>query len=141
MAYATVTDLLNAESSVALPSDPGELNWPLDVASLRVDELLIGAVYDTDPAGAPTAADVVAALKTATIAQALFMVERATAEAGGMTGANDDKQSMTIGGMSWARGGAGAAGTAGSGYGTRYAPDAVAALRVAGLLPISPRRW
>lgn len=142
MSYATAADLTRAGAPVVLPDGDATLDYILGVASYRVDELLIGAVYAVDSGGSPTDPAVTATLREATIAQAVFQVERATSGQG-MSGADDDKASMSIGGMSWSRGGAGSPGGSGGsgGYGTRYAPDAVAILRTAGLLPVAPIRW
>ena len=127
MAYATHTNLTGAGSSVVIPDDTW---YTLDTASARIDEILIGAVYDVAVHGMPTDADVIDTLKRATVAQALFMLQ-----GGDETGQTAGLQSQTIGRTAWTR-----KATTGR-VGTAYAPDAVTILRTAGLLPTTARRW
>jgi len=94
-------------------------------ASLAVDRALIGAIYDTDSNGMPTDADVLAAIKRATIAQARAI---AAVDGGPLL------KSASIGSASYSydtRTPDGLTLPAGGGL----CPDAAAELQLAGLTP------
>jgi hypothetical protein len=131
VAYATTADFEDylTPLDVAVPSNAAGL---LRLASDMVDELLIGAVYDHDDDGDPTDPTDQAALRKATCAQAHYLMTT-----GDLTGAQASLQSASVGSVSWTR----ASSAAGGVVQARYAPAAVAALRVAGLTPNATRRW
>ena len=123
--YATTTDLANWLHG----PPPAGARRMLARATLRVDELCKTAVYDVDANNLPTDPAVIAALRDATCAQVEWMVE--TGDLAG-TAAPEQYQSVSIGSVSLTRAGSGGAGgTAAS----RYAPNAVTVLQLAGLLP------
>lgn len=100
-------------------------------ASRVVDEILIGAVYDTDPIDQPTDPDLIQAFADATCAQAAWMDA-----AGDTTGSSDTATigSASIGSVSYT--GASAATVAPAGHtlsGASIAPAALRELRGAGL--------
>jgi hypothetical protein len=128
VAYATSDEYLTAVGATVAPTG---LDRVLEVASTRVDEMLVGAVYATDDDGAPTDDDVTDVVKRATIEQVVYMLE-----AGDTTGAGG-YSSQSVGRVSWTRG----AGTAGAGGSSRFGPEAVAILHVAGLLPTTVIRY
>lgn len=114
MSYATVDELEDHLDGDPTPAHPERL---LDRASERVDEMLIGAVYDgTDP-------DVTAALKRATLLQAQWM-------APDETGQRAQFSSMSTGGVSWTR----AQRQGGGVTDSRFSPDALSYIRTSGLL-------
>ncbi|PRX91981.1 hypothetical protein [Allonocardiopsis opalescens] len=136
--YATVE-----EFTAWLAPDPAPANAArlLRQASGRVDELLIGACYDTDTAGMPTAAPIVEALRDATCAQAEFTAAW-VASGGDSTGARRRPTAVTVGQVSYTYGGRSSSGSTGSGAAAADrvpdAPEAVTILRLAGLLPVTP---
>ncbi|WP_242882590.1 hypothetical protein [Actinomadura litoris] len=95
----------------------------LRVASQIVDEILIGAVYDTDAFEAPTDPQVAERLREATCAQAAYLLAL-----GDDTGATTQAGSHSTGGVSASRAQAA----------PRWAPQALSVLRAGGLLPIHP---
>lgn len=110
----------------------------LKQASLRVDELIIGAVYETDSNDQPTDPDIIDALREATCAMAQWMNEQGdTTGTGGSS--SGTLKSASIGSASWSYGDSPTTGrqlTTSSGL--LVAPVAVSVLRVAGLLPAAP---
>lgn len=123
MAYASVEELTDYMGTDPMPSNPARL---LERASDKVDELLIGAEYETDDEGNPTETLVISALKKATLAQAHYMTA-----AGDETNASQQFTSVTQGSISYAR-------SAEAASQSRFSSDAVGVLRVAGLLPVAP---
>lgn len=122
MVYATVSDYL---SWTDVASAPLGLSRVLTVASTRVDEMLVGVVYDVDTAGRPTDLDVAELLRNVTCEQALYMLE-----VGDTTGAGSFTE-LTVGRVSWQQG-AGSSATQPS----RFSPEAQSMLHVAGLVPV-----
>ncbi|WP_329376041.1 hypothetical protein [Streptomyces sp. NBC_01483] len=121
MAHATISDL---EAWLAPETAPANAWRLLEQASDRIDEALIGAMYD------PTDTAVQDVLRKATVRQVHWMLER-----GDETGAQDDVQSMTTGQRSITR--RTNAGHA-SAPAPRISPQAVTVLRNAGLLTMWP---
>lgn len=126
MPYATVDDLTTYLAGDTPPAGAGGL---LARASEIVDEILIGAIYDTDTDGNPLDPAVAAALRDATCAQAMYL-----AATGDQTGALAQFGSASAGAVSFSRMDGTQAPTA---YTSRFAPAAVGVLRVAGLLPVT----
>ena len=124
MSYASVQDYLGWADVSSAPAGIGRV---LDLASTRVDELLVGVIYDVDSQGRPTDLELADVLRRATCEQALFMLE-----SGDTTGAGAFTQ-QTVGRVSWTRGqGSSKAQDASQ----RYAPGAVSILHVEGLTPV-----
>ena len=129
MPYATTDDLEEFFEGDPMPEHPDRL---LALACERVDEMAIGYVYDdltteianrTKGDGSPmTVGDV---LKRVTLLQAQYMTE-----VGDETGARDGMTSMSTGSVSWSK-------AVGQGNGrpasSRFAPNAVSALRLSGI--------
>lgn len=130
MAYATSADLTAWLESqpvpVPVPANPAGL---LEQASDDLDEVLIGASYDTDDVGQPTDPDVAKVLTKACVRQAHWLLERDD-----ITGANSDIQSMSVGGRSFTRRTVGA----GAGAVPKIGSRAAGVLRTSGLLTIWP---
>lgn len=122
--YATTAQL-----AVYLDDAPPEgAHRLLRKASRKVDELLLTAIYPVDTTGLPTDTDVAAALAEATCAQAEWWGE--TGDSG--TGAIAALAGSQIGSVK--------IGTGVTGQGIpEYAPDAVSALRRAGLTGRGPQ--
>lgn len=127
-AYASTTQLAE-HLGEAPPDDAARL---LGRASQAVDRLLLTAVYDVDDDGLPTDPAVAAALAEATCAQVEWWGE--VGDSAG-TGAVTALAGAQIGSVKLPGGGGGAA----AGGVPEYAPDAVSALRRAGLLQRGPR--
>ena len=125
--YATTADLAEAMQDAPPPGS----RLLLARASRIVDEMLIGAIYETDDDRMPVKPRFRDALRDATCEQVLWWREVGD-ETG--TGAGGQWDAVQIGSVRLSRGGS--AGSSSSG--DRYAPGAVRALRQAGLLPISP---
>lgn len=126
MAYATVGYFEIYLDGEPLPPYPERL---LDRASELIDEMLIGAIYETDADGEPTDPADIDTLKKATCAQAQYM-----AALGDETGALAQFTSASAGAVSFGR----AIGSTGKATAaSRYAPQAVTVLRTAGFLPVS----
>lgn len=102
----------------------------LRTASLRVDEMLIGAVYPVDEDGLPTEANHITALADATCAQA------AHAKGSGTSDTGDDPQyaEVQIGSVRLKR----ATAAEVPGAGAKYSDEAVSILQLAGLIPAEP---
>jgi hypothetical protein len=126
VAYATTADLEAWLDPEPLPPNAERL---LEEASDDLDEVLIGAVYDTDEDGQPTDPDVAEMLRKATVRQVHWMMRRDDE-----TGADSDVQSMTVGQRSFTRR------TVGSAAGTtpKVGPRAAQILRTSGLLTMWP---
>jgi hypothetical protein len=129
--YATADDLTGfAPETVTVPDEP-EATRLLGHASEVVDGLLLTAVYDTDDDGLPTDADVAAALRDATCAQALWWLET-----GDESGAQATYQSVSIGSVSLTRGYT--SGASATGPAQTVSPRAVGILQRAGLIMAGP---
>lgn len=127
MAYATSNDYL---AWADVPTAPPGLGRVLEVASTRIDELVIGVVYPTDDRGQPTEVDIADILRRATCEQALYMFDL-----GDTTGARSNMKRMDIGRIMWQR--------AENPNGTtdeRYSPNAVTLLQVEGMRPVNVLR-
>ncbi|TMR99515.1 hypothetical protein [Nonomuraea basaltis] len=119
--YATADDFSTFTGKPA----PEGIAASLARASERVDELLIGAVYDTDEVTEmPTDPKERDAVMRATCAQAAWMI--ATGDPYGVAATFKD---VSIGSVRLSRAGGGGSGPA------RHAPDAGRILHTAGLLP------
>lgn len=123
--YATQADYESSPYG-ATPA-PADIANRLAVASDDIDEIVLTAVYDVDDDGAPTNTDVIAALKSATIAQAKYTIDRDD-EAGTGQVATE----VAIGSARVKYGSA--AGGDGAEAG-RFAPRARTLLHTAGLIP------
>lgn len=110
--YANEADLTGFLDGDPAPPHPERL---LEQACDLVDQMLIGAFYDVDDNGTPTEAGDIAALKTATLYQAVWM-------AGDEFGKKSQYSSMSTGGTSWSR-------ATGSGDDQRQSPYSPAAWR------------
>ncbi|WP_053619631.1 hypothetical protein [Nocardiopsis sp. NRRL B-16309] len=122
--YATDVQLA---AWLGLDDPPANATRALRDASLDVDTLLVGAVYDVDEDDQPTDADVALALQEATCAQAAWNPSghSQTAEDAQKTQVKVDKVSVSYA----------ADPSSGRVIRDRYAPAAVDILRVAGLVP------
>lgn len=128
--YATRAELVASEylpGTVTVPDDP-EATRLLTRASRRIDRLLLTAVYDVDEDEAPTDADVIAALRAATCAQAAWWLEH-----GDESGAGAEYDSVSIGSVALSGRRAGA-----SSAGASAAPAALEVLTLAGLVGTGP---
>jgi hypothetical protein len=131
VAYASADDLAEfVPETVTVPDEP-EASRLLAHASEVVDGLLLTAVYDTDDDGLPTDPQVVAALRDATCAQALWWLET-----GDESGAQATYQSVSIGSVSLTRGYT--SGASATGPAQTTAPRAVSILQQAGLIMAGP---
>lgn len=128
MAYATEEEFAAFLDPEPLPANARRL---LDTASDQIDELLVGAVYDTDEVGDPVGLNLSKVFAKAVIYQAQYLKET-----GDETGANANVSSMSQGGLSIARA---LRGSSGSGRTPRYSENAIGVLRTGGLLSIHPR--
>lgn len=131
--YATHQDLINYTqgSDFVVPAEP-ESQRVRTRASELVDEALVTAIYDTDPATQlPTDPAIAAAMRDAVCAQVVWWDET-----GDELGDAGQYTSVSIGSVALTRG---RAGTAASGAtlpsGRTLGPQAVTPLRLAGLLP------
>jgi hypothetical protein len=127
MGYATLDDLADWYDEEDLPANAARL---LARASERIDELIIGVIYDVDDDEMPTDPAAADALKRATCAQVQYM-----AVGGDETGALAGYTSVSVGGVSYSRN-VSAGGAALSAM-PRHAPDAVGILQAAGLLTVT----
>lgn len=119
--YATYDQYVDVTGDEATPE--ATVTVRLAQASSIVEEMLIGAIYDTDTDDKPTDPDQADAVMRATCYQARWMR--------GPADPNSPDQllaSKSVGSVSWTR----ATGRKGD---PRYAPMAITTLRVAGLLP------
>jgi len=123
--YATQADY-EASAYGAAPA-PADITNRLTVASNDIDELALTAVYDTDETGAPTDAEVIEALKQATIAQAKYVIDRDD-----QAGTGRVATEVAIGSARIKYGSADGGDGADAGA---YAPKARSILHTAGLIP------
>ncbi|TMR97538.1 hypothetical protein [Nonomuraea basaltis] len=121
LVYATAADYATYTGQAA----PDGIDQVLARASERIDELLMGAVYQTDETEMPADADTREAIRRATCAQAAW-----TIAVGDPYGVASAFKSVSIGSVKLDR--AGGAGESGP---PRYAQDALSILRTTGLLP------
>lgn len=129
--YATTTDYANAIHEA--PETGTNLRRVLRVASARVDEMTMTAIFATDSVTElPTDAAVAVALRDATVLQAAYQCE--IGDPYGLSTA-DEYQSVTAGGITLTRGQGqgGASSTSG-----RWSAEAYEKLRAAGLTGTSP---
>lgn len=122
--YATPIQLA---AWLGLADPPANAARALRDASLDVDTLLIGAVYDVDEQGAPTDTDVALVLQEATCAQATF-----NPDGHSQTIADSQKTQVKVDKVSVSYA---ADPSSGRVIRDRYAPAAVDILRIAGLVP------
>lgn len=87
-AYVTATEFTAATGSTAT-------HYQIQRASLTIDEALVGMVYATDSVGLPTEAEVLQAIKDATVAQ-LVALTTAEASAGHLKAASIGSASYTL---------------------------------------------
>jgi hypothetical protein len=128
MAYATV-----GEFTAFLDPDPVPANAQrlLDRASTKLDQLLMGAVYETDADGLPLDPALAAVFREAVCIQAQYIDSL-----GDETGAMANVSQMSLGNQQIVR----AISVVGSGT-PRVPPDLVALLQTKGLWPVYPYTW
>jgi hypothetical protein len=128
MAYATV-----GEFTAFLDPDPVPANAQrlLDRASTKLDQLLMGAVYETDADGLPLDPALAAVFREAVCIQAQYIDSL-----GDETGAMANVSQMSLGNQQIVR----AISVVGSGT-PRVSPDLVALLQTKGLWPVYPYTW
>ncbi|MFL1440401.1 head-tail connector protein [Nocardiopsis protaetiae] len=128
LVYATPAQLAEW---LELEDPPAGATLALRDASLVIDGLLVGVVYDTDETGAPTDPDVAEVLMEATCAQAVFKPKGTNqpSEGGKVASVKVDKVSKTYA----------VSPTTGAVVDEKYSEQAVSILRVAGLVPAHPR--
>lgn len=124
--YATLSDY-RSEISGSTAAD-ATVDDALIGASRRLDELLIGAVYDVDEDGAPTDPTVADVFMRACCAQARYLIDLDDP-----TGVKGQYSSVSVGSVSYTRG----QGKGGSTTPPRYADDAIGILQVEGVLPVN----
>jgi hypothetical protein len=124
--YATLEQYRDQPGGSAYADD--KVTDMLPRASLRLDELIVGAFYDTDTDGQPTDALTAEVFMRATCAQAQFMLVQDDP-----TGAKGAFQNVSVGGVSYSR----AQESTGVGK-DRFAPEMVSILRTEGILPVNP---
>ncbi|MFE7029452.1 hypothetical protein ACFU9Y_04015 [Streptomyces sp. NPDC057621] len=125
MAYATVEQFADHMDPEPVPANARRL---LETATIRIDELLVGARYSVDDDGNPMDPVDRAIFAKAVCLQAQFMKDT-----GDETGANANVTSMSQGGLSVGR----SSGADGRTI-PRYSQDAVSYLRTRGVLPVHP---
>lgn len=123
--YATPEQYRTETGDVTSSDDQVQAILPR--ASLRLDEILVGVIYDTDTDGMPTDTGTAEVFMRATCAQAQFMLVQDDP-----TGAKHGFTNVSVGSVSYSR----APESAGVGA-DRYAPDAVSILHVEGVLPVN----
>jgi hypothetical protein len=131
MAYATVEEFTDYLSPDPVPANAARL---LNRASTKLDQLLIGAVYDTDADGLPTDSTLAAVFREAVCIQAQYIDSL-----GDETGSDANVSSMTLGDQSITRDLKGARGS--SPRTARVSPDLLDLLQVKLLLPVFPIVW
>ncbi|MEU6651281.1 hypothetical protein ABZ904_18010 [Streptomyces sp. NPDC046900] len=132
MAYATVEELTEFLAPDPVPANAARL---LDRASTKLDQLLIGAVYDTDADGLPLDPALAAVFREAVCIQAQYI-----ADLGDETGANANVSQMSLGNQTITRF-FGRPGSSSAGKNSRVAPDLLELLQVKGLWPVNPYVW
>ncbi len=121
---------------LGLDDPPAGAATALRRASMVVDEMLFGAVYDVDDDRLPTDTDVAEALRDATCAQAEY--GRTTGDAS-MVGAAGIT-TVSLGSLSYTKAATGTAATTSGGNG-RWSPTAWGILQRAGLTGATPWEW
>ncbi|WP_448319235.1 hypothetical protein [Streptomyces sp. CO7] len=129
--YATEADLTDYLDPDPVPANAARL---LNRASAKLDQLLIGAVYDTDDDGLPTDPALAEVFREAVCIQAAYI-----AALGDETGANANVASMTLGNQTITRALGNARGSGGATSTPRVSQDVIDLLKVHGLLPVRPR--
>ncbi|MFJ9558278.1 hypothetical protein ACIRPH_31110 [Nocardiopsis sp. NPDC101807] len=127
--YATPQELA---AWLEVDEPPAGASQALRDASLAIDGLLIGAVYETDADGRPTEQHVIDALRDATCAQAAFKPKGSNTpapEGGKLASVKVDKVSKTYA----------TSPTTGAVVEDVYSAQAVSLLRIEGLIPAHPR--
>jgi len=127
--YATPAELA---TWLGLDEPPAGAVTALRDASLAIDGLLIGAVYETDADGKPTDERVAGILRDATCAQAAFKPKGSNTpapEGGKLASVKVDKVSKTYATDP----------TTGAVVEDVYSSQAVSILRIEGLIPAHPR--
>lgn len=128
--YALTSDY--ATAGMDAPPAGTNLRRVLRAASARVDEMLLGAIYETDDVTLlPTDAAVTVALRDATVAQAAWQVESGDPYS---LGADTQYQSVTVGGVALGKSYTGAGGSTPG----LYSQQAFVILRAAGLTGNAP---
>lgn len=128
--YATSGDL----ADYLQDTPPDSADRMLARATEIIDRILMTARYATDADGEPTDADVIAALKKATCAQAAWWINT-----GDETGIAGQYQSVSIGSVSLTRGYSSKGSAAGES--ARISPDVWAALAEGGLTGHAAEVW
>lgn len=128
MPYATIEDFTDFLDPDPVPENAARL---LKNASRKLDEALIGAVYDHDDEGVPTDPHLLEVFKEATCLQAQYV-----ADLGDETGANANVSQMRVGDVYTVR----ALSVVGSGT-PRVSPEMLTLLQAEGLLPVYPIVW
>lgn len=123
--YATVQEFTDFLDPDPVPANAGRL---LRKASWRLDDVLIGARYDTDTDGMPTDPDIVDLFREAVCLQAQYI-----ADLGDETGANANVNSQKVGGVATTR----ALSLVGGGT-PRVSPEMIELLRASPLASIHP---
>lgn len=129
LVYATPQELA---AWLGLTDPPAGASLALRDASLVVDGLLVGAVYDVDETGAPTDQEVIDALRDATCAQAVFKPKGdnlPSDDGGKVASVKVDKVSKSYA----------VSPTTGAVVDDPVSSQAVSILRLAGLVPAHPR--
>ncbi|GAA1454137.1 hypothetical protein [Nocardiopsis tropica] len=127
--YATPAELAEW---LGLDEPPVGAVTALRDASLAIDGLLIGAVYETDTDGKPTDQHVIDTLRDATCAQATFKPKGSNTPSdpgGKLASVKVDKVSKTYA----------VSPTTGAVVEETYSSQAVSILRIEGLIPAHPR--
>jgi hypothetical protein len=128
MAYATVGEFTEFLDPDPIPANAARL---LDRASTKLDQLLMGAVYETDADGLPLDPALAAVFREAVCIQAQYIDSL-----GDETGAMANVSQMSLGNQQIVR----AISVVGSGT-PRVSPDLVALLQTKGLWPVYPYTW
>ncbi|MGW2932957.1 hypothetical protein ACWDA7_14065 [Streptomyces sp. NPDC001156] len=132
MAYATVDEFTAFLDPDSVPANAQRL---LDRASTKLDQLLMGAVYETDADGLPTDPALASVFREAVCLQAQYIDAL-----GDETGAMANVSQMTLGNQSITRF-FGRPNSPSAVKTPRVAPDMLELLQVKGLLPVHPYTW
>jgi len=125
MPYATLQEFTDFLDPDPVPANAARL---LKNASRKLDQLLIGAVYDTDAEGLPTDPELADVFREAVCLQAQYIAALADE-----TGANSNINQMRVGDVYYFR----ALSVVGNGT-PRVSPDMLDLLRTAGVTPVHP---
>ncbi|MGW3305888.1 hypothetical protein ACWDG9_04785 [Streptomyces sp. NPDC001073] len=128
MAYATVEEFTEYLDPDPAPANASRL---LDRASTKLDQLLVGFVYDTDDDGLPTDPKIQGLFREAVCIQAQYIDSL-----GDETGAMANVSQMSLGNQQIVR----AVSVVGNGT-SRVSPDLIDLLRANRLLMVLPRIW